>query len=293
MTERILVTGAAGYFGAAVLTQLQLVGATVTGTSRLGTDGTIACDLADAASVQRLMNEVQPTHIFHAAARVAGSSDIKGALQRDNVRATRNLAGAAAAASCLRFVFCSSISVYPAQPANGVAHHEEDLPAPRDDYGQSKLDCEDELETVSGSLSVVILRLAGIHGWPRRAGLVGSLISSALARDPIVVEPANRRMSPVFLDDAVAAAGLALSADLPRPRVRLNIGGEALSLREMAIGILAMAATKPALLATDRHDATNDVLDITAARNILGYSPQPFGLGAAHQWRRFGGGAPN
>src|SRR5262245_13225748 len=69
MKGRILVTGATGFLGRPTARLLENRGWDVVALSGSGSDGTRAIDLRDAAAVRRVLEDVRPSHLVHAAWR--------------------------------------------------------------------------------------------------------------------------------------------------------------------------------------------------------------------------------
>jgi nucleoside-diphosphate-sugar epimerase len=125
----ILVTGASGFIGRALVQRLVDDGRTVVCTARRpvagtaddvaaddvvrGADGAVSWvvgDLADAEFVDRLVHEVRPRVVFHLASRVTGSRslDVVPATLTDNLVASINVLRAVTDAGCERVVLTGS-----------------------------------------------------------------------------------------------------------------------------------------------------------------------------------------
>ncbi|MBK3467247.1 UDP-glucose 4-epimerase family protein [Pseudomonas sp. MF6776] len=108
--------------------------------------------------------------VIHAAARVHVMKDVAvdplAEFRAVNVDATLNLARQAAAAGVRRFIFISSIKVNGEATAVGKAFTSEDVPAPTDPYGISKMEAEQALQTlaVTSGMEVVIIRPVLVYG---------------------------------------------------------------------------------------------------------------------------------
>src|SRR5512135_1436841 len=132
---RIVVTGADGFIGQALLPRLTAAGHAVrpagrreTGGVGPDTDWTALLEGADA--------------VVHLAARVHRMDDAVPEPQEDydwvNAEGTRHLAEAAAQAGVRRLVFLSTAKVMGEQSAPGRPFRETDPPAPQDPYARSK-----------------------------------------------------------------------------------------------------------------------------------------------------------
>jgi nucleoside-diphosphate-sugar epimerase len=176
MSEAILVTGAFGLVGSAMVKRLAVDGRRVTATGRdtlanrkkahrvpAGVDIRWA-DLTKSADVDRLVADVSPTVIIHLAAVIPPTTYRDATFARKvNVDGTASLARACEALSNPpRFVHASSGGVYGAPNP----HRFPDLcrpdtpPKPCDLYSEHKLEAEQVVR--SSALAWVILRLGGV-----------------------------------------------------------------------------------------------------------------------------------
>lgn len=298
---RVLITGVAGYLGGDLAERLAASGLEVTGTYHRTPPPAVTgvqfvrCELSDADAVERLLAAARPDAIVHAAAAVGRGSDpaFVTRLLRANVAATALLAAAGAEHGCSRFVYCSTISVYPRREAGAPPFSENDSGAPRDAYGASKRLGEEMLDLLVGSaeITAVSLRFAGIHGPPRRSGAIARLAEKALAGGSLSVDEPGSVFRFAFIDDAVGAIHKALAAELPPGHHRLNIGGkEALTLGALARRITTLAGSGARVMKRTNAPARQESLSIARARSLIGYSPQPLddGLRSLLDWLRAG-----
>ena len=173
----ILVTGATGFVGRAVVQRLlvedesqgvavavrredpklsERVLQHVTGDLESSTDWSVALDGVSA--------------VVHCAARVHVMADTAtnplDEFRRVNVQGTLNLARQAAAAGVQRFVFVSSIKVNGEATQLGRPFTAADAPAPLDAYGVSKMEAEQGLREIAlqTDMEVVIIRPPLVYG---------------------------------------------------------------------------------------------------------------------------------
>jgi nucleoside-diphosphate-sugar epimerase len=164
---KVLVTGASGFLGHAVCTELRDRGHEVAalvrrpGSEPPGTTA-IAGDLSDQAALTGLVANAAPGCVIHLAAEIASQRD-PAKIAEVNVEGTRRLLAASVAAGDPRFVFASTV-------VTGDAHGEEldedsDLPV-ETAYGRSKQEGE-RLVRESGLPSVIIRpsHVYGAGGW--------------------------------------------------------------------------------------------------------------------------------
>jgi len=108
--------------------------------------------------------------VVHTAARVHvmrdAASDPMLAFRAMNVQATLNLARQAAGAGVHRFVFLSSIKVNGESTKENQAFTADDIPAPMDFYGISKLEAEQGLHEIAlqTGMQIVIIRPPLVYG---------------------------------------------------------------------------------------------------------------------------------
>lgn len=151
MTERILVTGGAGYIGSIVAERLLEVGRTVvilddlrTGHASAVPSGAefVVGDVGDEAVLSELFAAMPIRAIVHLAgsALVAESVANPEKYRRNNVEAGRTLLHAAIRAGVDRLVFSSSCAIYGAPATTPIL--EDTPPAPINPYGESKLEFE-------------------------------------------------------------------------------------------------------------------------------------------------------
>jgi UDP-glucose 4-epimerase len=212
--SRILVTGASGFVGRAVIAALakddHAVRAAVRG-STPAFPGNIELvqhgDLAGPVDWSPLLGGVDA--IIHLAG-IAHISPRVGATLYDRVNhlATAQLAKAAARAGASRFIFMSSIRAQ-SGPAADHALTERDSPAPTDAYGRSKLAAEQAIR--EAGLSFTILRPVLIYG----AGVKGNLAMLARAAAtplPLPVKDFVNRRSLLGIDNLISALTFMLSS---------------------------------------------------------------------------------
>lgn len=207
---RVLVTGANGFVGKALIARLQRDDRLdVRGTVRReavellqGVDLVVSGELTPDSNWQPALAGVD--FVVHLAARVHVMDDQSARslarFRRVNVEVTRNLARQAAASRVKRFVFLSTVKV------NGESgtHAESDPPAPEDAYGISKHEAELGLTQVAAEsgMSVVIIRPPLVYGPGVKANFRALML--AVARGiPLPFGAIDNRRSLVGLDNLV------------------------------------------------------------------------------------------
>ncbi|KAG7273461.1 hypothetical protein CRUP_032709, partial [Coryphaenoides rupestris] len=157
----VLVTGASGLLGRAVLADFHRAGWKAVGTAYRRARGPILrCDLLDEEAMRALLHQLKPDVIVHCAAE--RRPDVverhpEAALQL-NVHATGALAKEAVAAGVV-FLYISTDYVFDGRrPPYG----EDDAPNPLNQYGRSKL--EGEREALRQCPGVLVLRVPVLYG---------------------------------------------------------------------------------------------------------------------------------
>jgi nucleoside-diphosphate-sugar epimerase len=172
----VLVTGASGFVGRAVWLRLNgMSGVTAVGSVRRA--GVVAQPSAPLVTVGALSAQTDwsaalaGVHaVVHTAARVhvmqEGATDPLEEFRRVNVQGTLNLARQAVSAGVQRFVFVSSIKVNGEATQPGSPFAADDVAAPLDAYGLSKMEAEQGLRDVAvkTGLEVVIIRPPLVYG---------------------------------------------------------------------------------------------------------------------------------
>jgi len=257
MTEqrRILVTGATGFVGRAIIARLQLeegylpVAASRSPLSPWGVVEQRLHDLEDPLALP-ILDDIQA--IVHTAARVHvmhdSATDSLAAFRHVNVEGTVNLAKAAARAGVKRFVFISSIKVHGEQTSDGCPFRADDVPAPQDPYGISKHEAEGRLRDIEAQtgMSVVIIRPPLVYG-PGVGANFRSMMRVLAKGLPLPLGAINNRRSLVGIDNLVDLIVASLDHPAAGGRTFLVSDGVDLSTTQL-LRNLAAALGRPARL---------------------------------------------
>jgi len=210
--SRVLVTGASGFIGSAVVAALARDGYTVRAAVRRphlsfpdGVEVVQHPDLAEAFDWQPLLDGVD--QVVH----LAGIAHTRGAdaasYDRVNRQATARLAAAAALARVEHFVFVSSIRAQ-SGPAADHALTERDPPAPTEIYGRSKLAAEEAVR--AAGVPFTILRPVLLYGLGMKGNLA-LLARAAETRLPLPVKDFGNRRSLLGIDNFISALAFVLA----------------------------------------------------------------------------------
>lgn len=172
-TPKVLITGASGFVGEALVFRLlmdkkNIPVAAARGATRLqGLCPIVHFDLNDPKALP-VLNDVRV--VIHAAARVhvmnETAIDALAEFRKINVEGTLRLAKRAAESGVKRFIFISSIKVNGESTLLGKPFKADDVPAPVDPYGVSKHEAEQALRLFSREtgMEVVIIRPPLVYG---------------------------------------------------------------------------------------------------------------------------------
>jgi UDP-glucose 4-epimerase len=212
--SRILVTGASGFVGRAVVAALAKDGHTVRAAVRRPTPAfpknveiVQHGDLAEPIDWSPLLAEIDV--VIHLAGIAHIGPRVSAALyDRVNHLATAQLAMAAVQAGVSRLIFMSSIRAQ-SGPAADHALTELDPPTPTDAYGRSKLAAEQAIQ--NAGLSFTLLRPVLIYG-PGVKGNLAMLARAAATRLPLPVKNFFNRRSLLGIDNLISALEFVLSS---------------------------------------------------------------------------------
>lgn len=251
---KILVTGATGFVGSKLLSQLEKSsGRNVIGLCRhlpqsLNTPPLSAVGDLQQASLAVVLSGVDV--LIHAAARAHVVNDLEAnplvQYRRVNLEGTLNVARQAAAAGVRRFIFISSIGVN--GNINTRPFQADDRPNPAEPYAQSKWEAERGLVHLAAEtgLEVVIIRPPLVYGFGA-PGNFGSLVHWIEKGVPLPLGAIRNKRSLVGIDNLVDLIIRCIDHPAAANQVFLAGDGEDLSTTELLRGV-GRAMRKPARL---------------------------------------------
>lgn len=298
---KVLVTGASGFVGHAIWQHLNAMN----DVQALGSvRRTVAFTPAGAAvvAVSELSAHTDWTLVLtgvdvvvHAAARVHVMDDITAdplaEYRSVNVQGTLHLARQAAVVGVKRFVFVSSIKVNGEATLPGQPFTADDVPAPLDAYGISKMEAEQGLRQIATQtgMEVVIIRPPLVYGPGAKANFA-ALMHAVKKGWLLPLGAVHNQRSLVALDNLVDFIVTCITHPQAANQTFLVSDGQDLSITELvrgmakAAGVLARLLPVPvwtlqavaALLG--KGDAVqrlcgNLQVDISKAQQLLGWVP--------------------
>lgn len=300
MHGRILVTGASGFVGRALVDRMLHDGLPVRATTRRNNflvepllEQAIVPDMSMPFDWQVLLRSIDT--VVHCAARVHVMHDIAAdplvEFRRTNVAGTMNLARQASIHRVRRFVFVSSIKVNGESTNLNQPFTADDVAKPVDAYGISKYEAEQSLRALGAEtgMEIVIVRPVMVYG----PGVKGNFLSMMrwLARGiPVPLGAVNNLRSLVALDNLVGLIVCCVHHPAAANQVFLASDGDDLSttslLRQTAhalhksawllpvpVSMLRMAARALGKRAIAQRLLGSLQVDIAKTRDLLGWAP--------------------
>ncbi len=288
---RVLVTGGAGFLGAALANRLVQDGHTV-----------LALDDLTAGDPRRLSSEVLITRgdvrdvpklwtllqgvdcVYHLAARVRVPESIHYPSDYNalNVGGTVSVMEAMRDTGVRRVVFTSSGALYGEQAHQPVG--ERQLPNPNSPYGVSKVAAEYYLATLGAlyNIETVSLRVFNAYGPsqdlpPSYPPVIPQLLKQAQTGGSMVIFGAGTQTRDfVFVDDVVdALVAAATATDVNRAVINIGSGQES-SINELAASVARVSGKRVSVLHNQGQDGgvSRLVADVSLARDLLGWEPR-------------------
>jgi nucleoside-diphosphate-sugar epimerase len=281
--KKVLVTGASGFIGRALLESLK--------------DDKFLVTPFSYTKFLSSAEELMPSHdcLIHLAAIVHKMGPQHKADElayaQVNVEGVKRLAIAAHASGCTRFIFISSVKAVGESTRPGEAFHADSNCLPQDLYGRSKLAAEKALFEVSArtGLEIVVLRLPLVYG-PHVKGNLLTLLKAIRLGVPMPLGAATNKRSLLSLENLVSLIKVSLTHPSAKNEIFLVSDDDDISTVQL-IRALGSAISQPVKLfyaprfllkaiaslafKKDIYDRLfgNLQLDIQKTKQLLGWMP--------------------
>jgi UDP-glucose 4-epimerase len=288
---KILVTGGAGFIGAALANHLVRLGHRVRVLDDLSSgdpealDRAVAFTRGDVRDIPKLWTLLRHVEcVFHLAARVSVSESVLYPVEYNevNVGGTVSLMTAARDAGVRRVVLASSGTVYGEQEDQPV--RETAVVHPPNPYAVTKMASEYYLSAIGAlyDIEVVMLRIFNAYGPgqavpPSHPPVIPQFVRQALAGGTVVIFGGGEQTRDfIYISDVVDALTTAGFVDDVSGLV-INVGtGEEVSIGDLLKKIETILGRKvPSLRNPSQSGGVSRLVsEITLARKVLGFQPK-------------------
>lgn len=288
---RFLITGGAGFLGAALANYLVRQNHTVRILDDLSTGDPAKLDPAihftrgdieDKPKVWRLLNKIDC--VYHLAARVSVPESVlyPREYNKTNVSGTVAVMEAMRDAGVKRVVLASSGAVYGEQEVERV--NESLLPYPDSPYAVSKLAAEGYVRTIGGlwGIETVALRIFNAYGpgqaiLPTHSPVIPQFVRQILGGGSVIMYGSGEHVRDyIYVDDVVQALAAAATAEGVSRQV-INIGtGIGTSIKQLIAMIEKVTGRKAQIITNPTVSAgvSSLVADISLAQKLLNFAPR-------------------
>ncbi len=288
---RVLITGGAGFLGAALANRLVKEGHTVLALDDLtaGDPRRLAPEVlftrGDVRDVPKLWTLLQGVDcVYHLAARVRVPESIyyPGDYNAVNVGGTVALMEAMRDTGVRRVVFTSSGALYGEQAHQPIG--EDQVPRPNSPYGVSKIAAEYYVATLGAlyQIETVALRIFNAYGPgqdlpPSHPPVIPQLLRQAQTGGSLVIfGDGSQTRDFVYVEDVVDALVLAATAGDVN-RAAINIGsGQEISINELTACVARVTGRQVNILYNRGQSGgvSRLVADVRLAERLLGWRPR-------------------
>ncbi|HEU23963.1 MAG TPA: SDR family NAD(P)-dependent oxidoreductase [Mesoaciditoga lauensis] len=291
MSEKVLVTGGAGFIGSNIVDELIKMGYSVVVVDDLssGSMDNISknvkfyqCDIRDGQSLEKVFENERPEYVIHTAAQISVSKSVREPLYdaQVNIIGIINLLDLSVKYKIRKFVFSSSGGVMYGENPKIYPTPESVCPDPISPYGIAKLASERYLKFYSKEfgLRFTSLRYGNVYG-PRQnpdgeAGVIAIFAKKMLKNEPVKINGDGEYIRDyVYVKDVVDANLKSLSAGDGEV---LNIGtGTGKSVNDVFRVLRERIGYKldPIYGPPRSGDLRKSILDNSRAKEILKWEP--------------------
>lgn len=265
----ILVLGATGFIGSAVVSHAQAAGLAVIATSRAATPGYLKCDVTQLDDLRRCFETLKPNAIVNAsgAGVTPGSSAIE-VINQVNEVGLRNLLAVLReeqTQASIRLIHLAS------SRSRSGAHRQ-------DGYIEAKNRATQVFfDSIAGGLAGISLEVFNTYGTNQPGGrLVAQLVSAALEQKVFKLENPALVRDFIHVNDVASAVLLATQSEAS-PKRSIEIGtGVGTSVAALAEMIYAAAGAPVDLITFDAAKASGppEVADVVEAQELLNWRPE-------------------
>lgn len=292
-SEKIIVTGCAGFIGSHICEELLSLGHSVVGVDNFSTGKReniesfsknkafrlVQKNVEDSKLMDELFKEVKPAIVFHLAALPRIQPSIKDPIKSNetNVAGTLSVLHAAYLAGVRRVVYSASSSVYGDQ---GLPLKEKMKTGPKTPYSLQKLIGEQYCALYSSplyNLDTVCLRYFNVYGERQScegayATVIGIFLEQKKKGEPLtIVGDGHRSRDFTYVKDVVRANILAMNHEGTLEGRIINIGtGISYSIKRVA----GMISENQMYIEDRKGEIEHTRAAIDTARAVLGWEPK-------------------
>lgn len=270
--EKILITGASGFFGSHLVKRLKKEG------NEIYTD---KFDLTDEKKVRKTIEKINPSVIYHMGAIVDLSRNFETAKKclDINVGGTLNLLDALKDMSPRRFIYTSTVEVYGSNP---LPYREDQLPDPPSPYSISKVASENLIKLYAQEIGYeyFIFRIGTAYGSQQPSfRLIPHIIIRALQDKDIELNSGIKKRDYINIGDVILALEMSIDKNVKKTNEILNLGGgESYMLKDLVNIILDITKSKSKVkygaFADRSLEAEEWLLDNSKTYKVLGWKPK-------------------